>query len=288
MHPLLSRLARPAARSLNYVKTFGLIGGLASTWAVELGLAFRPGDMCKTSLPGDTVPFNLRLTPADVGSFWQIFIKTEYAADNFIQKSTLSHRYSEIISAGRTPYILDVGANIGATARWFAKKYPKAHIIAVEPDAENFKLLVTNTAHLPQVQCMHAAAAEASGLVNICNPDAGAASFQTSAANPNSGDIRAVTMAELFDMAGHDNMLLVKMDIEGAETRVFEADCSWLDRTAALMIEIHDWKLPGQASSAPVLRELAAHRYDVLLQGENLMAFNIAHAPAATTGTGTY
>jgi FkbM family methyltransferase len=38
---------------------------------------------------------------------------------------------------GQTPLILDLGANIGASAVWFAVRYPAAHIVAFEPHPDN-------------------------------------------------------------------------------------------------------------------------------------------------------
>lgn len=44
--------------------------------------------------------------------------------------------------------ILDLGANIGLTAAYFGALYPKARILAVEPDPESFRLLKRNTKSL--------------------------------------------------------------------------------------------------------------------------------------------
>ncbi len=39
------------------------------------------------------------------------------------------------------PLILDCGANIGLSALYFQRLYPKARIMAFEPDTHNFELL---------------------------------------------------------------------------------------------------------------------------------------------------
>lgn len=42
--------------------------------------------------------------------------------------------------------IFDIGANIGITSIWLAKKYPAARIYSFEPVAENFEILEKNQA----------------------------------------------------------------------------------------------------------------------------------------------
>ena len=41
--------------------------------------------------------------------------------------------------------VLDAGANIGASAIYFARRYPNARIFALEPEQENYDLLLRNT-----------------------------------------------------------------------------------------------------------------------------------------------
>jgi precorrin-6B methylase 2 len=41
-------------------------------------------------------------------------------------------------------FILDCGANIGSSSVFFVNLFPLAQIIAVEPELENFKILVKN------------------------------------------------------------------------------------------------------------------------------------------------
>ena len=41
--------------------------------------------------------------------------------------------------------ILDAGANIGTASRFFSNQFPKAEIIAIEPDSENYEILIKNT-----------------------------------------------------------------------------------------------------------------------------------------------
>ena len=50
------------------------------------------------------------------------------------------------VSLPPEPYVIDCGANIGLSVIYFKTKYPKAKVIAFEPDSRNFSLLKKNIA----------------------------------------------------------------------------------------------------------------------------------------------
>ena len=67
---------------------------------------------------------------------------------------------------------------------------------------------------------------------------------------------------------------VVKIDIEGGEKRVFADGAPWLERTPMLIIELHDWMLPGEGTSTGFRRAIAQHDFEVVLRGENVLCFN--------------
>ncbi len=58
---------------------------------------------------------------------------------------------------------------------------------------------------------------------------------------------------------------------------MFSGGTDWLDQFYVAAIELHDWMLPGQASSRPFLSAVAALDRDFLFRGENV--FSIANRP---------
>lgn len=131
--------------------------------------------------------------------------------------------------------IVDLGANIGLTSLYYGAKYPGASIVAVEADPHNADLARRNLALL-SAQVVEAAVA----------PQPGKISFKSSAESnlghiDPSGDLEvvAITMDEVLDLLPRGRADLVKMDIEGGEERLFSANCSWLDRVDAIIIEMH-------------------------------------------------
>ena len=58
-------------------------------------------------------------------------------------------------SFGEVRTILDVGANVGAAALYFALNYPHARVLAYEPAPSSYALLVRNTRGLPRVEAFN-------------------------------------------------------------------------------------------------------------------------------------
>jgi FkbM family methyltransferase len=63
------------------------------------------------------------------------------------------------------PVIVDACASIGATSAWFALAYPKARILAVEPDVGRYEALERNANSFPAIAPQNAAIASSSGTL---------------------------------------------------------------------------------------------------------------------------
>jgi hypothetical protein len=86
-------------------------------------------------------PLFLRLHTSDAATYRDTFTEQEY-------DFPLSFE----------PYsIVDVGANCGMTAVFYANRYPQARIIALEPEPSNFAALKKNVAQYPKITPMQGA-----------------------------------------------------------------------------------------------------------------------------------
>jgi hypothetical protein len=63
----------------------------------------------------------------------------------------------------------------------------------------------------------------------------------------------------------------VKVDIEGFEADLFASNTDWLDDVSVVIVEPHDWLLPGRGTSLSFQLELARRAFEVLVSGENLV-----------------
>lgn len=219
--------------------------------------------------------FHLRPTQADRDIFRQIFIDDEYCMDGFPQATRLDRLYA---SLGR-PLIVDAGANIGAAAVWLSLRYPSAIIIAIEPDPGNHRQLLRNTKSVPNIVPVLAALASRAGQLYLVDVGQGAWGYRTTeTAAPDSIQVPAITLDDVLAMAPDSTPFLMKIDIEGAEADVFETPSAAFQRFPALAIELHDWMLPGKASSRNFLRWHVASRRDLVFRGENAFSFAVLNA----------
>src|ERR1051325_10671266 len=73
---------------------------------------------------GTTRAFHHRGSPADQGAIRQLFVEQQYSLRRLARGAELLRSYDAIAAAGRAPLIVDAGANIGASAVWFAGEFP--------------------------------------------------------------------------------------------------------------------------------------------------------------------
>jgi FkbM family methyltransferase len=239
-------------------------------WAAAFQLAqqrcssrTRRGSVHSVQAPGFRFPIYYRTGTSDPDVIHQIFVRREY----------------ECVS--RLPgieYVIDCGANIGASAYYFLHRYPKARIVAVEPDAGNMAICRRNLEPFgDRVTYVQAGVWPASGRLVVEREryrDGQEWSFQVRLAQENeSGDVPAVTIADLMAAGGFPRIDLLKVDIEKAENELFStATESWLRLTRNMAIELH-----GLDSEEIVRAALSAFTCEASTSGELTLYRNIRH-----------
>jgi FkbM family methyltransferase len=228
-------------------------GFLAALWAYNY-LLFHHGLSRAPNLINGRSIF-LRPGTADLDVYHQIFTREAYHLD-----------------LGEPLHILDAGAHIGISAVYFASRYPGAEIIAVEPEASNYRLLCTNATGYANINPLQAGLWNRKTHLTIEDPRAATWAFRV--AEDSSGKhIPAVRVGDLlndFDLARID---ILKMDIEGSEIEVFESCADWIDKVGAIIVELHDWFRPG--CRAALETALGGHRYEAFQSGENTVIRNL-------------
>jgi FkbM family methyltransferase len=139
--------------------------------------------------------------------------------------------------------IVDLGANVGYTAAYFLSRFPHCELLAIEPDPENYAALKDNlTPYGKRCQVFHAAVWPRIEPLRFRQPvvrgNEWSRSIEASdTVDPSIGSV--VTMPWLFDRAGGRRVSILKIDIEGAERELFEADTDWLKLVDNIIIELH-------------------------------------------------
>jgi FkbM family methyltransferase len=210
---------------------------------------------------------------SDKGVIQQIFINQEYDCGYFKPAINLMNYQAAQLKNNKQPLILDLGANIGATALYFSVEYPDSKIVAVEPEKHNVELLKLNCKNLNAV-VLEGAIASRPGKLFLQDPGMGDWGFRVGASGEYQVDL--FTVDAILELVGRDNMapLICKIDIEGAEKDLFSGNFGWMDLFPMIVIELHDWMLPGQGNSRNFLKALAAYDFDFMFRGENVFCFN--------------
>jgi hypothetical protein len=68
----------------------------------------------------------------------------------------------------------------------------------------------------------------------------------------------------------NSRLFLVKIDIEGFEIDVFSGRLDWIADAYVVVIEPHDWMLPGEFSSRNFMKAMVEHEFEIFIIGENL------------------
>jgi FkbM family methyltransferase len=207
-----------------YYKTYKRFGLRAILFLVAS--KFKKNKIDNIRLKNVNTSISLSNFGTDVTTLFQIFFVGEY----------------NVSLKGSPDFIIDCGANIGLSAVFFANKYPKAKIFAIEPDKNNFKFLKQNTSLFKNVICINKAIWSHSSKMDIVDTNTGNWGLQTvEALFENENTVEGVSIDIIMAEYKIERIDLLKIDIEGAEKELFSKNYeNWLSKTKVLAIELHD------------------------------------------------
>lgn len=219
-------------------------------------------------------PLVLRRDSEDLGVVRDVLREDGYRIPSPPHDQYVDGVYDSLLAQGRRPLIIDAGANNGASAAWFAVRYPRALIVAVEPDPYNVQVARANTAQFG-VQVVLAAIGSRSGRVALVTEDRSSDAVQTVR-----GDDGAVPVVTVPDIIGRQPdgcaLFIVKVDIEGFESDLFARDTEWVGDTTVLYVEPHDYLFPGRGVTRGMQAVAVEHDLELLVARGNLVYVNRA------------
>lgn len=165
--------------------------------------------------------------------------------------------YTEL--ANEHPVIIDAGAHIGMSTLYFAKQFPTAKIIAIEPNPITRELLETNiwdNRLEDRVEVVAAALSDHSGHAQLHHLTAEewqlnanlTATAWNDAPLTHSTQVETITLSSLLNQP----VDLLKLDIESAELAVLGEARQYLSHVGELFVEFH----PARGNSLEVLCRL--------------------------------
>jgi len=189
------------------------------------------GLVVEVKLPDIKWPVKIRARTSDTFAFLQIFRDRDYD-----------------ISVEMDPHlIIDGGANVGYAAVFFANRFPRAKIIAIEPEKSNFLVLRENTSPYTNIEVINSAIWSKRSYLKVKDPGIGKWGMVVEEASGEKVEVfLGMTIGEILRSTGMDEIDILKLDIEGAEKEIFTENYEeWLGRVKVLIIELHEKMKPG-------------------------------------------
>jgi len=203
----------------------------------------------------------------------QVFGVEDYDPKHLPQFESIKNRYETLLASGRVPVIVDCGANIGLSELYFSTLFPRAAYVAIEPEDDNVGLARENVCG-SNAMILDAAISSGDGSGDI---EAGGRDNAFRTVQKADGRVACLSVSSALNKVTCNNgePFIIKIDIEGFESTLFESDTDWIKRFDLLIIELHDWMLPGQATSGTFLRAIARERRDFVFYHENVFSVRI-------------
>jgi FkbM family methyltransferase len=228
-----------------------------------------------------------RWSQSDHMAVAQCFTEAQYDVPPGPHASYLEGVYREIVASGRKPLIVDCGANIGASVLWFSARYPEAHIVGVEPAPANFALLRKNCCGV-NVDLIQAGIGPVDGSAWLSGQE-GMGCRTTERHEGVRIEIVSLETLMASKPASKYGLFLLKVDIEGAEKSLFTLPVALLDQFPVIIMEPHDWMLPGQQTSVEFFRFHAQAGREFAMMHENVVSIALhpgLRSLAATEASG--
>jgi FkbM family methyltransferase len=174
-------------------------------------------------------PLLCRPGTSDRAVFSQIFIEGQYG---------------DLPRRGDEKLILDCGANVGYASALFLSRYPEAHVIAIEPEPENYQILVRNMKpYGERVTTIQAAVWPRVARLGIASGTRGWDAHVEETTDLDAQAVRAIDMPSLLALMPGYRVDILKVDIEGAEEVLFAEETErWIDYIDVCAAELHGGK----------------------------------------------
>ena len=175
--------------------------------------------------------------------------------------------------------IVDCGSNIGCSSKYFLNTYKNSFLISIEPDKENFELLIKNVKKNNAVLINNAVSSEEINYEISNTIDNRAKSIIKS--DNGKSSLKSLTINKILSDYNKLNFypFIIKIDIEGHEKELFEKNIEWFDKFKIVIIEIHDWMLPSKAVSknyfTTLVSSMKKNDRDIIISGENIISIKL-------------
>lgn len=233
-----------------YYQTFGLKN-------IPIGL-FRfviSNELVRVRIPGTSLKVYIRPATTDMSVFTQIF-----------------HDQELNIKMGKANVIVDAGAHIGLSSIWYALRFPDAHIIAIEPEPNNYSILKKNTVIFKNIIALEGALWYREKPLKIKEGCKDTWGFRVEETSDKNG-IQSFTMNDIMNHLVYKKIDVLKMDIEGSEVEVLSNSNIWVNSIDLILIEHHERFRPGCLKA--INDAISNYSFTISKSGEKLILRNM-------------
>jgi FkbM family methyltransferase len=194
----------------------------------------------------------------------------------------LSGEFEKAIQAAsplRYGLIIDAGGYIGTGAVAFARAFPDARVVTIEPSRDNFKILCRNVSAYPNITVINKALGRSEGSISLVSRGTGEWGFSivqtpTDCASPRMlHDVEITTIPAILKEFQKDGIDLLKLDIEGGEYDLLSDQPAWLQSTRVIFAELHERIVPG---CEELFKLVTANRRALDKSGEKVLSVLVA------------
>ena len=237
-------------------------GSAAAFFFLSANLRRKSGDTRQTihRLPLKSLqhPLSLRDGRSDPFFFGQIFLDQEFAPVRGLDVAT----------------VIDLGGNAGLASVWFLNVFPRARVVTIEANPDNYPSLEANLHPYGDRATVVKGGVwwRRTALALVRRQNEGDAHVREAVSGDNPADLmEGWDIPALMELAGFTRIDLLKIDIEGAEVDLLLKDAErWLPQVRNLSIELH-----GPECEAALERALAPYTYQRQMLGELIFCFHL-------------
>ncbi|MEO8149865.1 MAG: FkbM family methyltransferase [Bacteroidia bacterium] len=180
-----------------------------------------------------------RYLPATTTIFTKEIRVTDAASFLFIYDEIFNKQIYKFKSVTDNPHIIDCGANIGLSIIYFKQLYPKASVIGFEPDGKTFDTLKYNMNQFgfSDIELKQKGVWDKETVLNFFSEGADGGRVALTSDKENIHEIKTERLRDYLNT--HVDFL--KIDIEGAETRVLIDCADNLKNVDRIFVEYHSF-----------------------------------------------
>lgn len=210
---------------------------------------------------------------------FQIHYKNEFEVKFLINEIFENNAYS-FYTSKEDPFIIDCGSHIGISVLYFKKTYPRAKIIAFEPDPISYGCLKQNIEvnHLTEVICCNIALSDSIGSTHLYGDFSDNSESVGNSIIPGWGQrdrySQKVVATDKLSRYLNQEIDLLKLDVEGAEQNILNDIHEKLSYIKNIYLEQHQFnRASNQRNLKEVINDLQNLNYIVTHSKEDL--FNL-------------